>query len=87
MHPFQRSTIRITNNVSGPTREDVGGTSCDVRSFRDPADNINLCCNVILETLTRGDLNLKPNLAMLILQCYDSDLDANGEGSITCCTE
>lgn len=69
------------------TREDGGGTRYDVRSFRDPENNMNLRRDVIWKTQTRGDMNLEPNLAMFILQSYDTDLDANGEGSISCCTE
>ena len=48
---------------------------------------MNLRRNVVWRTQTRGDMNLEPNLAMFILQSYDADLEANGEGSITCCTE
>jgi Plavaka transposase len=81
------ASTSITNVSSPTTREAGGGTSYDIRSFRDPENNMNLRRDVVWRTQTRGDMNLEPNLSMFILQSYDPDLDANGEGSITCCTE
>jgi hypothetical protein len=81
------ASTSITNVISPTTREAGGGTSYGIRSFRDPENNMNLRRGIVWRTQTRGDMNLEPNLSMFILQSYDADLDANGEGSITCCTE
>ena len=71
------------------TREEGSGTRYNIRCFRDPENQ--LCRQVLFHTQTRGIMKLEDNLAHFIVQAYSepgySDVDANGEGVINCCTE
>jgi hypothetical protein len=80
---------QLANYNQVPSTREVGsGTPYYVRSFLDPTNKKQLCRDVFFDTKTIGLIDLEDNLSLFILQTYaDSDLDDNGVGSITCCTE
>ena len=76
------------NCTMSTTREVGRGTTYVIRSFREPDNDIRLCCEVIFDTQTTAPIKLEDNLALFILQSYENtDLDDNRAGSVTCCKE
>jgi hypothetical protein len=66
------------DNSNAHTREVGCGTTYVIRSFCNPDNDNRLCCEAIFDTKTTKLIKLQDNLAVFILQSYESsDLDDN----------